>query len=355
MPIKKSWFKRIRNYIPFVIVIIGLIIYFTSRNKVVALVKTTSIQNRVVKRTVSASGSIKSKNQADMSFSLSGQITYIYVTEGQKVYRGQALVSIDSNALTHTAESYKAALDIARKERDLFIENEDSNKTLYHGQDGYDIKLKELNKAVDQAEANYQVQQANLSKTTIYAPFSGTIINIANKVGETVTATVPVVTVADMSKLYFEISADQSDFGSIHVGQDVEVDLDSYTNLKIAGKVNELPAQANSTDSNFTVKIDITPPADANISIGMTGDAYMTTQTSTTEVPSLVYSEVQTDDSGKPFLWVIDKGKITKFPIEIGIEGDIYTEIKTKVDKQIVIPATDTVKIQEGYTPRIIN
>lgn len=354
MSINKSWFKRIRSYIFFIVIVLGVLFYFNSKNKVTALVKEVSIQNRVVKKTVSASGSVKSNNQANISFATGGQITNIYVKEGQRVNAGQYLASIDSRTLAQTAASYQAALDIAKKERQLFVENMYANRNLYDGEEGYNIKLSELDKSIDQANANYQAQVATLSKTTIYAPFSGTVIDVVNKVGETVVASATVVSVADTDKLYFEINADQSDFGSIHIGQEVEVELDSYPGVVIPGRVEELPAQANSSDSNFTVKIAITLPENTNVSIGMTGDAYMTTETSDSEVPSLIYSDVQNDESGKPFVWVLNNKKIAREYIDIGIEGDIYTEIKSTVSKPLIVPASDSVKIQEGYTAKLL-
>lgn len=355
MTTKKSWFKKIKGYIPFVIVIFGIFFYFNSKNNAIALVKKTSIENRVVKKTVSASGSIKSKNEADMSFAITAQITNIYVKEGQKVNYGQILASVDSRGLAQTAQYYKDALDIAKREKELFIENKDSNKDLYHGEEGYNIKLKEYQESISQAEANYQLQLVNLSKASIYAPFIGTVIEITKKVGEIAVASETLVKIADVDQLYFEITADQSDFGSIKIDQAAEINLDSYDGVKIIGKVNELPAQANSADSNFVVKIDITKPTDKEFKIGMTGDAYMTTESSVSEVPTLIYNEVQTDEAGKAFVWVVNRGKILKQYIDVGIEGDIYTEIKTKVDKQIVIPVKENEKIQEGFTPKIIN
>lgn len=355
MTTKKSWFKKVKGYIPFVLVILGVFLYFSSKNKVTSLVKKVSIENRVVKKTVSASGSIKSINEADMSFATTGQVSNVYVKEGQIVNAGQILASIDMRSLVQTAQYYKDVLDIAKREKELFIQNKDSNKSLYHGEEGYNIKLKEYQEDISKAEANYQVQLVNLSKANIYAPFGGTVIEITKKVGEMATASETVVKVADVDKLYFEITVDQSDFGSIKVGQDVEVNLDSYENLNIAGKINGLSAQANSADSNFVVKIEITKPTNKELKIGMTGDAYMTTESSISEVPTLVYNEVQTDETGKTFVWVIDKGKILKQYVDVGIEGDIYTEIKTKVDKQIVIPVKEGEKIQEGFTPKIIN
>lgn len=161
---KKQVFKKARKYILFVIVIIGLFFYFNSKAKVTALVNKTSIVNRVVNKTVSASGSVKSRNEADMSFSLGGQLKYLYVSEGQKVTTGQLLASVDNQSQSQTLNYYKDAWDIAIKEKELFKNNKEQNIDLLHGEKAYNIKLEEYNKQVSQAEANYKLYLSTLGK-----------------------------------------------------------------------------------------------------------------------------------------------------------------------------------------------
>jgi len=352
---KTSIFKKIRGYIPFVIAVVLIFWYFNSKNKVTSLVKKVSVQDRIVTKTVSASGSVKSRNQADISFAVGGQIKYIYVKEGQMVKSGQLLASVDNVYQLQTAQSYKDARDIVLREKDLFVNKKDTNTTTYGGDISYEIKLREYNEELSQAEASYQAQLSTLSKTNIYAPFDGTVVNIGKKVGETAITGETVVTVADLTKLIFEIQVDQEDFGTTKIGQETDVKLDSFDGNVFKGKVLELPAQANAGDSNFTVKIDLTKTEGFNFAVGMTGDAYMTIAQTSTEVPSLLYNELVKDDNGKAYVWIVDNGKLKKLNVEVGLEGDLYTELKTKVDKQIVLPATEGEKIQEGYTPKFIN
>ena len=57
----KVFFKKIRKYIPFIVVVLVIFFYFNSKTKLTVVVKKISLENRVVKKTVSASGSIKAK------------------------------------------------------------------------------------------------------------------------------------------------------------------------------------------------------------------------------------------------------------------------------------------------------
>ncbi len=351
----KAFFKKIRKLIPFVLIILGIFIYFRSKTNLTTIVKRISIENRVVKKTVSASGYIKAKEQADISFVSTGSIKNIFVKEGQKVWPGQILASIDSESQRQTMQYYKDARDIAKKELELFIHNKKDNENLYNGPAAYAIKLKEYEESLSQAEANYQAQVSNVSKTSIYSPISGTVVDVTKEVGETASLGETVVTVANLDSYIFEVSVDQEDFGSLKLGQEVEVKLDSFSDKSFIGKINKLPVIANASDGGFTVQIDLDKVSDTSFAIGMTGDAYMLVASSVAEVPSLLYSDILLDNDEKPYVWVSDNGKAVKQSIEIGIEGDLYTEVKTSITKIIIIPAKDGVDIKEGYITKIIN
>jgi RND family efflux transporter MFP subunit len=351
----KAFLKKTRKFIPFILIILGIFFYFRSKTNLTAIVKKISIENRVVKKTVSASGFIKAKDQADISFVTTGSLRNIYVKEGQKINAWQILATVDSESQRQTMQYYKDARDIAKKELELFIFNKQENIDSLGSSIAYGIKLTEYQESLSQAEANYQVQVSNVSKTSIYSPIAGTVVDITKKVGETATLGETIVTVANLDNFVFEVLVDQEDFGSIKLNQDVEIKLDSFGEKTFVGKINTLPVQANSTDGSFTVDIDLDKNTDANYAIGMTGDAYMLVESSVTEVPSLLYSDILLDNDGKSYVWVSDNGKAAKQNIEIGIEGDLYTQIKTPITKTIIIPAKDGVVIQEGYITKIIN
>lgn len=351
----KSIYKKTRKFIPFIIILVGMFIYFNSRTNLTSVVKKTSIENRVVKKTISGSGYVKAKEQANVSFVSTGAIKDIYVKEGQGVWAGKILASIDSDTQKQTVQYYKDARDIAKKELELFIHNKKDNEDLLGGPTAYGIKLKEYEESLSQAEASYQAQVATLSKTNISSPINGTVIDITKEVGETATLGETVVTVGSLDNFIFEVLVDQEDYGSIKINQEVEIKLDSYGDKVFTGKVNKLPSHANASDGSFTIEVDIDKSPEDNLAVGMTGDAYMLVASSTKEVPSLLYSDILFDDDDKPYVWVSDKGKAMKQSIEIGLEGDLYTEVKTSIDKIIVVPAKDEVEIKEGYITKIIN
>jgi len=329
--------------------------FFLLRPKqLTALVRKVSVENIVVSRTVSASGQVKSDEQADLTFMSAGKISDILVEKGDKVKKGQFLAYLDGTTQFQTTQSYKDARDVALRNKDLFVQEKDANVSALGGEDAYDIKLRQLDELISQAEASYKAQLSILSNSYIYAPFAGTIIDVNKKVGETVVIGETVMTLANMDKFIFEITIDQEDYGLIKIGQYAKIMLDSYDTFEFKTTVTQVPLTANPVTGVFEIEIPLSGDADHALAIGMLGDAYIDVLTTENEVRALTIDEIFYDVSDNPFVWVVENGKLKKLPVELGIEGDIYTEIKTEIN-EVVVPAQENQKLTEGYFAKVIN
>ena len=323
---------------------------FVSKGKTIP-VRKLYLENRIVVKTISASGEVKSSNQVDLSFPVSQRITSISVKKGDLIKKGFLLATIENQSILQTVKSYKEARDIDLRQRELFERNRESNEDSLGGSDQYDIKLREYNETVSQAEALYNSQLATIRNTYLYAPFEGTVIDVTKEVGETTTAGEIVIKLADLSKLQFEIGIDQEDYGQLKNGMSAEINLDAYPNYVFKGAVYEIPLYADG--SAFVAKVSFND-ADKQPLLGMTGDVKIASASSESEVKSLYYDEIYFDEQDKPYVWVEENGYISKFPIEIGLEGDIYTEVKTEINKQIIAPLTSDIEIKDGYKAKIV-
>lgn len=320
-----------------------------------AQVKKVSVINNVVTKTVSASGTVKSPNEADLSFATGQKIANIYINKGDLVKKGQLLAMLDTQSNLQTAQAYKDARDIALRERDLFLQNMQANIKSSGGQDQFDTKLREYNEKISQAESTYQAQLAIVKSANIYAPFAGTVIDVTKKIGETATPGEIVIKLADLSVLDYEADIDQADYSQLKQAMPADISLDAFPDYTFKGKVTYLPLYADGSSNNsFTIKISFTDLTDKLPLLGMTGDVKIITSSTTTEVPSLYYDQIYTDEQSKPYVWVYDNGYVSKYPIQIGLEGDIYTEVKSKIDKQIIVPLTSDIDIKDGYKAKIV-
>lgn len=126
---------------------------------------------------LSVSGTIDANEQVSLRSQVSGTVVGLYFEEGSAVRKGQPLLQIDNAEL-------KAQLAQARTRQELSARNEERARRLLGteaiSQQDYDIALADF-KAL---QSQTQLINAQLAKTTIRAPFAGTIGLRSISVGE---------------------------------------------------------------------------------------------------------------------------------------------------------------------------
>ncbi|MEL1243639.1 efflux RND transporter periplasmic adaptor subunit [Flavobacterium sp. DGU11] len=118
--------------------------------------------------TISLSGSIEANEQIELRTEVSGIAEKIYFEEGAKVSKGQVLLKINDVEL-------RAQSGAAMTRQNLASENERRAKLLLQkeaiSQEEYDIASADFKTA----QAQTQLINAQIAKTSIRAPFSGTV------------------------------------------------------------------------------------------------------------------------------------------------------------------------------------
>ncbi|MDB4925566.1 efflux RND transporter periplasmic adaptor subunit [Mucilaginibacter sp.] len=129
----------------------------------VMIVKDTSLNN-----TIDITGSIDANEKVNLISETAGNITGIYFTEGSRVKKGQLLVKVYNQDLVASLKQNDYQIALAKQ-------NEYRNKILLQkeaiSQQEYDTSLTSLNTLRAQSD----VVKAQIAKTEIRAPFSGTI------------------------------------------------------------------------------------------------------------------------------------------------------------------------------------
>src|SRR5688572_30701193 len=117
---------------------------------------------------LAVTGSIEANEQVEIRSEVSGLVRSISFDEGSSVTKGQVLIKIDDAEL-------RAQLSQAQSRQSLAAENERRAKLLLEkeaiSREEYDVARADLKTA----QAQSQLIKAQLSKTTIRAPFSGRI------------------------------------------------------------------------------------------------------------------------------------------------------------------------------------
>lgn len=148
---------------------------------------------------LSLSGTLEANEQVDLRSEMSGVVEAINFKEGSRVSKGQVLLRVNDTEL-------RAQLSQVKTAQQLAAENERRAKQLLEkqaiSQEEYDMASADLKSA----EARSQLISAQLAKTTVRAPFSGTIglRNISK--GTYVTPTTPIATLVNLEQLKMTFS-----------------------------------------------------------------------------------------------------------------------------------------------------
>lgn len=117
-----------RWYIPIIVIVLAAAAYLIFFRKDTIPVREIPQKKVVVKRTVSATGEVKSRKEADLSFAAIGRVGEIVVKGGDFVEKNEYLAMMDNYSESQTAQSLKDTRDAARLDLELFIENYQTKK-----------------------------------------------------------------------------------------------------------------------------------------------------------------------------------------------------------------------------------
>jgi HlyD family secretion protein len=136
---------------------------------------------------------------------------------------------------------------------------------------------------VRQAEAAVRLVDAQIAQLTLTAPMDGIVTSRSAQVGETATAGSPLLTIANLDEVTLVIYVPENRVGQVRLGQEVEVQVDSFPAQVFVGQVSNIAGEAEFTPRNvqtqeervnlvFAVKVSIRN-ADQRLKPGMPADA----------------------------------------------------------------------------------
>ncbi|QIX59809.1 HlyD family efflux transporter periplasmic adaptor subunit [Hymenobacter sp. BT18] len=255
---------------------------------------------------VSASGKVQPETEVKISPDVSGEITELYVQEGDSVKKGQLLLRIrpdnyqamvnQQNAVVGTqranvgqsqarlqqllANAKQTELTY-RRNASLFKQKVISQADFEASKAAYDASQEEVNSArqsiraaqsqVRSAQASLDEARRNLDKTTIYAPVSGTVSKLNVERGERVVGTsqmagTEIMRIANLNSMEVRVNVNENDVTNVNLGDSVEVEVDAYASKdeKFRGLVTSIANTAKDAltaeaVTEFEVRIRLLP------------------------------------------------------------------------------------------------
>ncbi|MDI6603118.1 MAG: efflux RND transporter periplasmic adaptor subunit [Patescibacteria group bacterium] len=194
-----------------------------------------------------------------------------------------------------------------------------------------EIKTQEL--LVKQRENELVDAKNNLAKYFLYSPINGVISRQDLRVGEVVTANVPVVEIISDSE--FEIVADiyEEDIVKIEIGSLTEISLPAFPKKVFKGKVIFIEPAEKIVDGVVYYEIRIGFDEDPPKGIKPTMTADIIIQTEKRENVLVVPREAIKRVGGKTIVEVFIDDLIQEREVEVGLRGDEMVEIISGLEK----------------------
>jgi RND family efflux transporter MFP subunit len=176
-----------------------------------------------------------------------GRLVRLDVQEGDPVRKGQVLAEIESDELRAALAEARGRVGEAEAEVRLAELNRDRRRQLLaerivsaHDADEADRDLDRARARIAAAQAESARYEAQMRKSRIVAPVSGTVTARHVDAGETVETGDAVVTVADLGRLRVDAEADEADAGALAVGSAASITADGYPGHAWKGRVEEV-------------------------------------------------------------------------------------------------------------------
>jgi HlyD family secretion protein len=242
---------------------------------------------REIVEIITANGKIQPETEVIISPDVSGEIVDLVIKEGDEVDKGQYLLKIKPEAYQMARNRAEASLNNAKarlkqsearlelasldynRNSQLYADKAISEAEFEQAQTNYNTALAEKEAAefsVASAKATLDEADESLTKTSIYAPMSGTVSSLSSELGERVVGTsmmtgTEMLRIANLHRMEVEVEVNENDIVRVSLNDTALIEVDAYPDTKFKGVVSEIPVSANTmgvtTDqvTNFMVKI----------------------------------------------------------------------------------------------------
>jgi macrolide-specific efflux system membrane fusion protein len=346
-----------------------------------AVVKTGDIEE-----TVLASGILKPVKLVAVGAQVSGRLTSLKVSLGQKVQQGDLIAEIDSLTQQNNLRTAEADVEnmraqrlekeatlrlaetsLARRERTLaaMASSQADYEAAVSNLGTTQAQIKALDAQILAAEVGVDAARVNLGYTRIIAPINGTVLWIVTQEGQTVNATQSAPTIIILGQLdtmtvraeiseadvvrvrpgqavYFTILGD-SERRYDAILESIEPAPESITNDKsIASSTSAGSSSASSTSSSAAIYYNgilNVPNADGRLKTYMTAEVHILLGQAK-GVLTVPAAAIRKETEGRHTVQVVDdKQRISSRSVDVGLNDRINAEIRSglKAGERVVV------------------
>lgn len=307
---------------------------------------TVAVQN-VDRGTVVAhyttTATLEAENRAEILARTRGIVQRLLSEEGDAVQANQELLRLEDDEERLRLQQAAVAL---KEQQTIFSRQEASFKQDVVSEAEFDL----ARASVEKAQVERDLAEHALSYTRVRAPFQGTITQRRVEVGQTVSEGTPLFAIASFNPLLARIHVPAKEMGSLEVGQQVELVLDSDA-TRLTGVVSLVSPviDPNSGTVKVTVHVNDYPEGTRP---GDFAHVNVVTQEhrDVLRVPNLAVFE----DRGEQIVYVAQDSVAVRRAVDVGFIDDTHTEIRNGLDETESIVVKGQRSLRDGGRIRIL-
>ncbi len=309
-----------------------------------ALVAVATLKDTVFSHYLDIQGNVDTRDNILVQPEFSGTLTSLTVKAGQRVTKGQILGKVDDAGMSQQLASLESSYALAKT-------TFERQKNLWDKKIGSEIQFLQAQNQMTAAQKGVAQLKAQLSKTVIRAPFSGTIDDVFVEKGQVVAPSPQgLMRIVNLNNMFVSTSVPESYIGKLKVGDQVAVFLSSL-NKTYNGKVRQIGNFINPNNRSFGIEVSLPNPenllrpnqvAKLKIVDYVSKGAIV--------VPTGI---IQEDGTGSNYVYVVEgsngkTGTAKKVVVTVGKSSDNVTEILSGLNAEDIIVTEGVNSISNG-------
>jgi RND family efflux transporter MFP subunit len=323
---------------------------------------------------LNASGYVIAQQEATVAAEITGMVTAVYVTEGDRVTAGQIIAQLDDRAYQATVKQARSQLEADRavppeyeaqlvrdrlameRMQTLLKANAVSPTSVDQAVAAVGVDKSELAHAIGQIAVDEKAlayDETQLSYTVIRAPFIGVVTERYAHPGEMISpeavggfTQTGICKIVDMKSLEIDVDVNEAYVERVHAGQTVEALLDAYPDWTIPAHVIGVVPTANQQKATVKVRIAF-DRLDPKILPQMGVQVRFLSAGAIVAAPVIrVPASALRHDSGGDYVFVVEGGRAARRAVTAhpGVKGATIVSRGLDGGERVVIAAQDTLK-----------
>jgi len=333
------------------------------------------VESRIgeVREKLQLTGSLKPKEQVDITPKSTGRVEKLYFQIGDRVSRGEPVAELEDDELQQQVNRAKAALTVAEatlaqrqaelenaraemaRAESLFAEDLLSSQEYHAQRTSYSVldSQVELAKAQkEQAAAELRELEIRLAQTKIYSPLTGIAATRFVDEGALVSPTTPILSVVNLSTMVTRGNVPERNIGRLRVGNEAQIQVDAMPDRTFRGRVARIAPVLDAATRTALIEIDIPNP---NLDLKAEMFARIHLDLGTTRETLLIPRKALVYRGRQPGVYLVDGQQPVFQPIETGMSQESQVEVLANLQPGAKIVGRGSTMLRPGDRISAVN